>query len=65
VNQLILNAKIESDWLKTLELRENGLKIEIVRVDQKITQIKLESTKNNAVLDCQVINKFEVCLCNK
>ena len=27
VNQLILNAKVENDWQKTLELRENSLKI--------------------------------------
>jgi hypothetical protein len=65
VNQLILNAKTENDWQKTLELRENSLKIEIVRVDQKITQIKVLSGKNTNVLDCQVINTSEVCLCNK
>ncbi len=65
VNQLILNAKIENDWQKTLELRENSLKIEIVRVDQKITQIKVLSGKNTNVLDCQVVNASEVCLCNK
>lgn len=65
VNQLILNAKTENDWQKTLELRENSLKIEIVRVDQKITQIKVLSGKNTNVLDCQVVNTSEVCLCNK
>ena len=65
VNQLTLNAKIENDWQKTLEFRENSLKIEIVRVDQKITQIKVASTKGSEVLDCQIINKSEVCLCNK
>lgn len=65
VNQLILNAKIENDWQKTLELRENSLKIEIVRVDQKITQIKVLSGKKANVLDCQVVNTSEVCLCNK
>jgi hypothetical protein len=65
VSQLILNAKIENDWQKTLELRENSLKIEIVRVDQKITQIKVLSGKNTNVLDCQVVNASEVCLCNK
>jgi hypothetical protein len=65
VNQLTLNSKIEKDWQKTLETRENGLKIEIVRVDQKITQIKILAEKMAGTLDCQVVNASEVCLCNK
>ena len=65
VSQLTLNAKIENDWIKSIETRENSLKIEIVRVDQKITQIKVSSLKSNSILDCQIVNTSEVCLCNK
>ncbi len=65
INQLILNAKIENDWQKTLEIHENGLKIEIVRVDEKITQLKVMSNKNRKTLDCQIVQESEVCLCNK
>jgi hypothetical protein len=65
ISQLTLNAKIDSDWKKSLEFRENSLKIEIVRVDDKITQLKVVSDKNLKTLDCQIVNASEVCLCNK
>ncbi len=65
ISQLVLNAKIEKDWQKTLEIHENGLKIEAVRVDSKITQLKISSDKNLKTLDCQVVNASEICICNK
>ncbi len=65
ISQLVLNAKIEKDWQKTLEIRENGLRIEAVRVDSKMTQLKISSDKNAKALDCQVVNSSEICLCNK
>lgn len=65
INQLTLNAKIDKDWQKTLEVRENGLKIEIVRVDQKITQLKVSSNKISKSLECQTVNASEICFCNK
>ena len=65
ISQLTLNTKFESDWQKTEELRNSGVKIEIVRVDQKITQLKMNIDHSIKSLDCQLVNVSEICLCNK
>ena len=43
ISKLILNTNIEKNWKKSLEIRENGFKFEIVRIDDKITQFKINS----------------------
>ncbi len=65
ISKLILNTNIEKNWKKSLEIRENGFKFEIVRIDDKITQFKINSEKNPKILDCQIVNSSEICLCNK
>lgn len=65
ISQLTLNTKIENDWQKIEEIRNSGVKIEIVRVDQKITQLKMNIDKSTKSLDCQLVNVSEICLCNK
>lgn len=65
IKQLTLNAKIEKDWGKTRQVREGGLVLEVVRIDNKINQLQVSSEKTKLKLDCQMVNSSEVCLCSK
>jgi general stress protein 26 len=65
IKKLTLNAKIEKDWKKSLETFDGGLSVETVRVDEKITHLKIFSKKKSKNLDCEVVNSSEICLCNK
>ena len=65
ISQLILGAKIDKDWQKILEIRESSLRIEIVRIDGLLSQLKISTDKNKKSLDCQVVNNSEICLCHK
>lgn len=65
IRQITLNQKIESDWEKSVESREGGLQIELVRDNEKLNQITIHQTKTGQKLECLVVKQSEICICNK
>lgn len=64
-SQILNRAHINSDWHKTLEIREGALTIELVRKDGKVFQLSVENRKTQQKLDCNSLNDSEVCMCHK
>lgn len=65
VKQLILNSKVEDDWGRYFEQRDQGIQVEYRMHNSKISHIKVTLSNIKQALDCKMKNGSQVCFCVK